>query len=101
MKLTKIYVFGKIFVFEKFENYDGFWPTFIDYNSHETAKHDEKNRRSSQKASCWYEAIDHACSSSLQCGKEKKLSHMEAQKSKAHYKSPAKSTDISGSYRAV
>ena len=31
----------------------------------------------------------------------KKLSHMEAQKSKSHYKSPAKSTDISGSYRAV
>ena len=31
----------------------------------------------------------------------KKLSHMEAQKSKSHYKSSAKSTDISGSYRAV
>ena len=32
---------------------------------------------------------------------EKKLSHMEAQKSNSYYKSSAKSTDISGSYRAV
>ena len=66
-----------------------------------TAKNDEKNIKFSQKAFCCCRAIVHACLSSLQCGKKKKLSHMEAQKSKSHYKSSAKSTDISGSYRAV
>ena len=69
--------------------------------THETANYDEKNRKFSQKASCCCRVIVRARSSSLQCGTPKKLSHMEAQKSKSYYKSWAKITDISGSYRAV
>ena len=87
-------------VFEKFENW---W--LLTRNSltitKRAPKYDEKIRKFSQKALWYCRAIVHSCSSSLQCGKKKKLTHMEAQKSKSHYKSSAKSTDISGSYRAV
>ena len=48
---------------------------FSDPNSltitHETANYDERNGTFSQKALCCCRAIDHACSSSLQCGTKK------------------------------
>ena len=79
-------IFQKNLFFEKFEN----WIAF-DQNSltitHETAKHDGKNRKFSQKALGCCRALVHAWSSALQCGKKKNLSHMEAQKSKSYYKS--------------
>ena len=57
----------KIF-FEKFENW------MVDQNSltitYETAKHDEKNRKFSQKALWCCRALVHAWSSVLQCGKK-------------------------------
>ena len=92
--------FLKNLLFLKNLKIDGFWPKSWT-KTHETAICGEKNRNFWQKVLWCCKAIVHACSSSLQCWKEKKLSHMEAQKLNSYYISYEKSTDISGSYRAV
>ena len=99
MKMTKIYDFWKKKLFWKIWKLDG-WPKFIDYNSW-NSKIGRKNIKFSQKVFSMLQAHSPCMFVFSSMWEGKKLSHMEAQNSNSYYKSSAKSTDISGSYRAV
>ena len=94
--MTKMYDFWKKIYFWKIWKLDGFWPKFIDYNSW-NSKIWRKKYKVFTESFMLLQSHSPCMLVFSSMWEEKKLSHMEAQKSKSHYKSSAKSTDISGS----